>query len=609
MSNLATESTLIQQFNLETIGSASALAMNLANSLIEPFNVYTSTLFARGFSSTVNAKEDNKYALTTATSTVLPGIINPAHLRLSCHFDGTGNIPSSIISTDSPVYNSNLGAVAKWTLNNIITPNIAPTVVSQFINGVASSSGDAAINAFDANLSNYCYISPADGWVKYDLGIGNEKVLKTFAGFIYGARSVYVQGSNNDTDWITLTDSLPTYNPPQWLYFSNANITPFRYYRFYSPASAGTAIRFHEVMGFTEQLRIAYDLTDFKFGTSSLSLGGNSYYSGIAQNVNELQLGSLDWHFRGFFKFASMPTNMPLFTILGKQIEITATTTALSVSYSTNGTTFTTVNSSAITWNTTNWHFISVRRTGNILYFYVDNVAYGTADLTGVTLFATSTNTFYVGTDTAIANIFHGNIDELEFFVGESTTDTVPTSARSTAFIPAVYLESASSYFPSEMLNLNVLFFVDETSYSSFGVPVINTDTILYVSLNNGTTYYPITLTKVGTLSINTNIYKGTLAIAGKTSTNQLKYKITSVAGKVLKYDGCIIYWEDQVEITRDSNGAVLMSLINTIDPEQIISETNPTVNEVLYLLWLGMTQTAGKSGWSFKKWLSRFNW
>ena len=84
---------------------------------------------------------------------------------------------------------------------------------------------------------------------------------------------------------------------------------------------------------------------------------------------------------------------------------------------------------------------------------------------------------------------------------------------------------------------------LDETQFSSFGVPVVGTDLKFYVSINNGVTFREVTLSLVGNLSLATKIYRGTLDVSAYTNTSQLVYKITNAAGKVIKLDGVILYW------------------------------------------------------------------
>ena len=523
--------TLQAQFNTLDVGSSSAALMNLPNSIMEPMNLYLNTIFYSNYSAVTNATNDNIFAVKTSNGIYLPGIINPAHLRLSCHFEGTGSIPSSIVSSDSPVYNSILGTIAPWNLNN----NIG--AVHSFTGGTPSATSGTAANAFDNSEVTYTdlYNAGANAFVKYDLGVGNAKIINIFFVHVVSPGTWTIAGSNDNTSWTTLTTLSSTYNAQ----IRVVNTTAYRYYKISSSTTSNTS----NVYSFFGYIVPTYDITNFKFGSSAYATTGNSYTSGVASNVNEIQLGNLDWHFRGFFRFSTSPNPMALFTIAGKQLEILATSTGLRVNYSTNGTSFTTVDSSAISWSTATWYFISIRRTGNTLYFYVDNVAYGTADLTGVTLFPTVTNSFILGADTAGTNLLNGNVDELEFFVGESIADTIPVAARSTAYIPAVSWQSAATYIKSGVAQINILVFFDEVQFASFGVPVVETDSNFLVSLDNGTTWSDITMVKVQNLTVATVVYSGALNTTGLANTNQLKYKVTSPSGKIVKFDGVIMYW------------------------------------------------------------------
>ena len=261
-------------------------------------------------------------------------------------------------------------------------------------------------------------------------------------------------------------------------------------------------------------------------------------------NTAETNVGPLDFQFRGFVNFASISGTQTIFT-LNNTLEIQGTTSGLRVRYSTNGSTFTNIDSSAITWSPNTWYFLSVRRTGNTLYFFVNGTAYGTADLTGISLYSNNTSPHgKVGCDTNTLNSFKGHLQELEFFVRTLDVDTAPASPRNTAFLPPVNLLSKVNYIPTSAEKLNALFFLDETTWASFGVPIFGTDLTLQISLNNGTTWNTVSMSKSSALSTLTSIYTGTLDLTGITNTNQLIYKIVSNSGKVLKWDGLILYWQ-----------------------------------------------------------------
>jgi len=541
MATVNYQAVLQQQFNSIDTGSSSAVLMNLPNSFMEPMNLYLSSILYANYLSVANAVNDNIFAAVAANGIYLPGLINPAHLRLSCHFEGTGIIPNAIVSADSPVWNSNLGAVAKWNIN--ANNAVLSALNTAFVGGTPTSTSGTAANVFDTNdATNIGPISNSTAFAKYDFGAGNAQVLKSFYFHVFTSASgrYQISGSNDNTTWDILYTS-GYYTNDAFITASTTNTTAYRYYRL-SRIDAGDTFMY-TFYGYTVDVAVIYNTSIHPFGTSSAGFNGACFLSGVASSATQLRLDSFDWHYRCFVNFLSAPNPMTLFTIAGKQLEILATATGLQIKYSTDGINFTTVNSSAITWDTDTFKFISIRRTGNTLYFYVDNVAYGTADLTGVTLFATATNAFYVGCDSANTNLFIGNMDELEFFVGESTTDTIPVAARATAYVPAINWSSIATYIKSGVSSIGILVFFDEVKYASFGVPIVGTDSHFYLSIDNGSTYHEVTLTKIANLTTALVSYSGSLTCTGLTNTNQLKYKIVSAAGKVIKFDGCIAYW------------------------------------------------------------------
>ena len=642
---------VLQQWLSLTAGSASAARTNLLQCLIEPFRLYASTNFYANYITTTNAFNDYITALSAATGTYLDGYCSPAHLRLSCHFNGTGSIQSTIVSADSPVYNSNLGTVAKWNIN-YNSPASIQRATSRNWKSIASSSDGTKLVAV-ADDSGYIYTSTDSGaswtqratahdwrgvasssdgtklvacvnsgyiytstdsgasWTQRDSSRtwfsvasssdGTKLVAVAYGGYIYtstdsgaswtqrdSVRNWYSVASSSDgvklvattgdsyiytsTDsGVSWTERATVHNwrevasssdgtkliscvAPGYIYVSiDSGVTwtqrdasrgwfgvTISSDGIKAAATVGSGYIYTSAGLFAD---VSYDTDNFKFGTASAVFNGGSYLRGLASSAEYLQLSNKDWHYRNFVRFSSAPNPMGLFTISGQQLEILATSTGLQVKYSTNGTEYITVNSTEFSWNTDVWYFISVRRTGNVLYFYVDNIAKGTIDLTGVTFFATTTNTFYVGCDNAQNNLFIGNMDELEVFVGESIEDSAPVAARSTAYVPNISWESSAQYINSDATSLEMLFFLDEVKFSSISVPIINTDIIISVSINNGITYYPLTLSKVGMMTVNTAIYRGTLSLTDKANTNQLKYKITGSNNKPVKYDGLVISW------------------------------------------------------------------
>jgi len=540
--------SLLAQWIMLESGSTSAVVMNLLSSLIEPFNLYASTLFYKKILS-INplARFDNVVGYVAGTTSILPGFMNPATLRLSTHFNGTGNIPSAVVSSDIPLYNSGLHPAAHFNFNNNVTSTSPNFSLSQFVGGVPSSFSGAASIVFDHNLNTS--ITPATASVnfysKYDLGIGNEKILKSF--FIKATigssatDTIIISGSNNDTDWTEITTTTIS-GIDSTRFLSSDNIVAYRYYK-WTVTGVGAVTPFEFTGLLTPYSQLFYD-TDVKyFGSSSAKFTGLTYLKGSASSVSELYLSNLNWHMSGFFRFDVAPTNMTLFSISGLQLEIKAVSNNLQVRYSTNGSTFTDVESSNIAWQTGVFYYISIKRVNNTLYFYIDNVPYGTADLTGVIFFNTVSLYYQLGCDNSGINLFIGNVDEFEFLINDYKSDIVPVEPRTTAYIPAIDVETISSYIPSDISVIDVLFFCDEVSFYPTMLSSINTELIFSISIDNGATFHPVSLEKTGTLTTNTMMYRGTINVVSLTNTNQLKYKIANVAGKVIKFDGAIITW------------------------------------------------------------------
>jgi len=113
---------------------------------------------------------------------------------------------------------------------------------SDFLNG-GTPTGSAVTgyptpaNAFDNNESTaWGGFGGAGGWIKYDLGTGIAKKarkLRMKANLIstsYGIRGFYLQGSNNDADWVTLTSGEQP-NDGTWREYTFVNAVNYRYYR------------------------------------------------------------------------------------------------------------------------------------------------------------------------------------------------------------------------------------------------------------------------------------------------------------------------------------------------------------------------------------------
>jgi hypothetical protein len=363
------------------------------------------------------------------------------------------------------------------------------------------------------------------------------------------------ESSNDGNNWVvldTVTAYASTFPVTRTI---PSNFTSYRYYRLNISAANNKFVKIKELSSTITGGAATCDTVNFSLGTASLLLTGNSYLNWTS-SANWVALLNKDWNFNCRFNLDTIPVVMSLFThgrgASAKSLEIQLTANKLRVNYSTNGTSFTTIDSSDFVWSVDTWYHVSVGRTGNTLYMFINGSSVGTADLTGVTLFNTTTNgpAGYIGADSLLNNLtcFVGNIDELEFFAGinpYSATFTPPATERTTAYVPAISWQSKASYMSSTAAEVDVVVFVDKIQYASFGAPEFGTEAHFYISLDNGSTFHEVDLVNSGNLTQATSIYRGRLDTLGVTNTNQLVYKITSDSGKVLKYDGACLYWQD----------------------------------------------------------------
>lgn len=114
----------------------------------------------------------------------------------------------------------------------------------EFTGGTASASTTYAGSpayAFDDNESTgWIAGGVCPQWIKYDLGVGNTKVLnqiriKPYIGYpgVYGGlKGFKFQGSNNDADWTTLVETEHS-NTENWESWAFPNTTAYRYHRIY----------------------------------------------------------------------------------------------------------------------------------------------------------------------------------------------------------------------------------------------------------------------------------------------------------------------------------------------------------------------------------------
>jgi len=551
MNNLAIENILTQQFIDMSRMVVPSMIMNPPNSLIEPMTQYAGTKFYNNSDNVPNGS----VSIPEVAGTYLAGYINPSTLKFNYHGNGTeyldplNNQNSAVYAFGTWTVKADGPGVSTYPANNLAT---AATITSN-----SNVYNEPLSGIVDENTGTGSLAEIPFPWFKFELA--EAKVVKEYlmSGYRAGLsdwqfKDWELQGSNNNTDWTTL-DTRHCFLVGGTLYrFSINNNTAYLYYRLQS--LAGDRSEGLCEFGLYENKTLDYpyyDTTNFAINSSLKLLAG---YQLLGSTSGYGTLGNSDWHFRGFFSFSDISNTIIL---LGMEnfFRIQATSSGLEVVYTVDGVNYVTVSSSAISWSTDTFYYISVRRTGNTLYFYVDDTAYGTEDLTGITFFGEAT-TYIIGDASASVII---NIEEVEFLVGETTSDTPPTSIRTAIHIPAIAWTSAPEYIQSNIQEIDVVLYQDVLQFASYGVPVFGTDCTFSVSLDNGSTFGTITMTRAGNLNSAIAVYRGFADVSGLTNTNQLVYKIESDADKCFKFDGLSLYW-------RDANDSIALTTKNLWD-------------------------------------------
>ena len=132
----------------------------------------------------------------------------------------------------------------------VMTSNSAPSGVAAASTEVNSS--NQAFGAFDriynSSATNTRWIASATtGWLRYDFGAGNSKVIKMYA---IGAgngittqlpKDWTFQGSNDGSSWTTLDTKAtqPAWSEDEYRYYNTSNTTAYRYYRINITANQG----------------------------------------------------------------------------------------------------------------------------------------------------------------------------------------------------------------------------------------------------------------------------------------------------------------------------------------------------------------------------------
>ncbi len=208
---------------------------------------------------------------------------------------------------------------------------------------LSTSNGMPADRAFD-NLTTDWQGWFSDNylpqWLKYDFGAGNEKVISGYSLLYndpwdsYHPRDWQFQGSNNDSDWVTLDSrSAYTWTAGQKRTFDFHNLTAYRYYRIYITADNNGSYNYvsiNEVEMFEAEPGSNYFTVDYSgnlVSTASTTLNNLTLTGSINSNLlpyitDTYSMGSYDTRWRSIYG------NI---TATGFENSYSVTTTVLSV--------------------------------------------------------------------------------------------------------------------------------------------------------------------------------------------------------------------------------------------------------------------------------------
>jgi len=159
-----------------------------------------------------------------------------------------------------------------------------------FTGGTATDDGNlgpayTAAKAFDGDPATFYHTDNPNtlpSWVKYNLGSGSGKVITkvtitTRDSFEYAqqsAKDFTIQGSNNDTDWVTLKAvTNATWTQGSQNSYTFTNTTEYRYYKINITAVlSGSLCSISEIEGFEPNLQCYSEDTIKEQGTYSLKV-------------------------------------------------------------------------------------------------------------------------------------------------------------------------------------------------------------------------------------------------------------------------------------------------------------------------------------------------
>ena len=300
-------------------------------------------------------------------------------------------------------------------------------------------------NVFDDNGSTIwdgcCSGYPTNQWLKYDFGVGNEKVINRYTYTDQGGECPVdwtFEGSNNDSDWTVLDSQNFTAacqgNFTSPIFSNGVNNTAYRYYRWYFTEGYGANSNGYRL---TEAELMETDATSAwtdsgKVG-KALSFDGSNDYVAVPTN-NSIDTNNVS--LSAWINSTNINKRYAVIAAKNYQYNIQLYDTTGRVAFyvkNASGTLYSAVTDTALSNNT--WYHIVGTFDGNNLKIYVDGVLLKTQVFSGTVI--SNDYDFLIGQQANNCTpspscvggnyYFAGKIDEVKIFNYALTADEVLT--------------------------------------------------------------------------------------------------------------------------------------------------------------------------------------
>jgi len=309
----------------------------------------------------------------------------------------------------------------------------------------------------------------------------------------------------------------------------------------YSGIVSGNTYKIPTFIG-TAQL----DTAQYKFGSSSLLLDGNSDYISFPDS-NDWFLVNEDFTIDFWVRFSSVSSSQPFV----EQYEDSNNAFTIYWSSSSEQLVFNHYNGGAdkafyyCSWSPSidTWYHVVVERSGSNCLMFIDGVS---QSVSSSQAFITGTNIsgiLKIGYRQATSTYLNGYIDEFRISKGIArwTTDfSVPmTEYSTTSLIDDMSLQSNSSTAEATPTSARIVLFEEDIASLT-----LNTDLKAWVSRDDGTTWTQATLSDEGDYESSKRVLAGNLDISGQPLGTSLKWKVTTHNSKNIKLHGVGLLWD-----------------------------------------------------------------